>query len=43
MLGKIDFNPDFVNAMVECKSIVDYKPESHSVTELKNVFSKFLK
>lgn len=42
IMGKINFNPDFVNAMVECKSIVGYNPESTSVSELKNIFARFL-
>jgi len=38
VLGKINFDRDIVEAMLNCKSIVEWKPESKTSKEIKKVF-----
>ena len=40
VIGKILFNPEVVEAMVHCKSIIEWAPESELSKELKIIWEK---
>lgn len=42
-IGKIPFNVDFVKAMTEKKSIIEYKPEGTTSSELRRIYRKIKK
>lgn len=41
-VGKIEFNKNFVKAMIECKTIIEYKPYSELTKNIKNMWKKIL-
>lgn len=40
IIGKIKFDAQIVEAMINCKSIVEWDPESETVNEIKNIWNQ---
>ncbi len=40
LIGKIQFDPQIVEAMINCKSIVEWNPESETVKEIKSIWAR---